>query len=100
MITISFDGVTMTAEGHAGYAPHGQDIVCAGVSALWYTMIAALRKEEAKEEGKLTVTDSSIRFEKLQGKGDAAQCIMETTYLGMRLLQTEYEGFLCVKRSS
>lgn len=38
MTRIVFDGVgrTLTADGHAGYAPAGQDIVCSAVSALMY----------------------------------------------------------------
>lgn len=28
--------------GHAGYAPIGEDIVCAAVSALWHTLIESL----------------------------------------------------------
>ena len=38
MIRVVFDaaGRTLTAEGHAGYAPEGQDIVCSAVSALMY----------------------------------------------------------------
>jgi len=30
-------------EGHAGYAPAGEDIVCAGVSALVQTAVAGLK---------------------------------------------------------
>ena len=30
--------LTMRAEGHAGYAPAGQDIVCAAVSCLMQTL--------------------------------------------------------------
>lgn len=33
------DTLTLTLSGHADYAPKGQDIVCAGVSALIYTLI-------------------------------------------------------------
>ena len=36
-------GATVTALGHAGYAPRGQDIVCAGVSAILFSLIAYLR---------------------------------------------------------
>ena len=32
----------LTAEGHAGYAEKGQDIVCAGVSAIVYALIGWL----------------------------------------------------------
>ena len=36
-------GFTVSAFGHAGYAPHGQDIVCAGVSALLYGLVFFLK---------------------------------------------------------
>ena len=42
MIEISrFEG-GITIKGHAGYAPLGQDIVCAGVSTLAQTLIASI----------------------------------------------------------
>ena len=37
VITRSSSGITM--DGHAGYAPRGQDIVCAGISTLVQTLI-------------------------------------------------------------
>ncbi len=36
------DGLELIALGHAGQAPRGQDLVCAGVSALLYGFIAYL----------------------------------------------------------
>jgi uncharacterized protein YsxB (DUF464 family) len=36
------DGLLLVAEGHAGYAPCGEDVVCAGVSALLYGFVAYL----------------------------------------------------------
>ena len=33
------DELILSLTGHAGYAPIGQDIVCAGVSTLVYTLI-------------------------------------------------------------
>ena len=41
-ITKGEDGLELSAHGHAGYAPRGQDVVCAGVSALLYGFIAYL----------------------------------------------------------
>ena len=35
-------GVELTAQGHAGYAPAGQDIVCAAVSSVLYTLAGLL----------------------------------------------------------
>lgn len=51
MITIQFDGLKMTASGHAGFAPHGQDIVCAGISAICFAAAEYLR--QMRGEGKL-----------------------------------------------
>lgn len=41
-VTLGRDGLTLSAVGHAGYAPRGQDVVCAGVSALLYGFVAYL----------------------------------------------------------
>ena len=38
----------VTARGHADYAPHGQDIVCAAVSVLLDTYAAAARRYQAE----------------------------------------------------
>ena len=43
-VTRRDSGLEIFAEGHAGYAPVGQDIVCAGVSALLYGFVAYLRE--------------------------------------------------------
>lgn len=43
MIRVRYEApCRMTFSGHAGYAQAGQDIVCAGVSALWGTLAAEL----------------------------------------------------------
>ena len=41
-ITRRGDGLDIHAVGHAGYAPRGKDVVCAGVSALLYGFIVYL----------------------------------------------------------
>ena len=42
MITVKHHNYGMTIEGHAGYADAGQDIVCAGVSAIVQTLIQSV----------------------------------------------------------
>lgn len=42
LITVSVRRDTISVIGHAGYAPPGQDIVCAGVTALTQTLAASL----------------------------------------------------------
>ena len=41
----------LEASGHAGYAPAGQDIVCAGASTLMQTLCALLADEEGAKSG-------------------------------------------------
>lgn len=43
------EGVTLRLEaaGHAGYAPAGQDIVCAGASTLMQALVSLLAGEES-----------------------------------------------------
>lgn len=45
MIEVTFTYQRMTVQGHANYAPHGEDIVCAAVSALAYALIGTLEEE-------------------------------------------------------
>lgn len=45
MIEVTFSYHRVTVQGHAGYAPKGEDIVCAAVSALTYALIGALEEE-------------------------------------------------------
>ena len=38
------DHWSMRMEGHADYAEPGEDIVCAGASALWFTLLSELQE--------------------------------------------------------
>ena len=42
-------GFRVIITGHAGYAPEGQDIVCASVSTLFYTMIGYLYTQKGSK---------------------------------------------------
>lgn len=68
--------------GHANTAPHGQDIVCAGVAALTQTAVLGLERHLGREfdldiaSGKLVMT--------LKGApDDATGAILETMLLGL-----------------
>ena len=43
-------GIMVFAKGHAGYAPAGRDVVCAGISAILYGSLNFFRKQ-ADEQG-------------------------------------------------
>ena len=42
-------GCKIAVKGHAGYAPIGQDVVCAGVSTLYGTYLYSVDAEEITE---------------------------------------------------
>ncbi|MFY9272078.1 MAG: ribosomal-processing cysteine protease Prp, partial [Thermacetogeniaceae bacterium] len=78
-------------EGHAGYAPAGEDIVCAGVSALVQTAVAGLKHflTVAPLVENRTKSESSV-FVKLKlpdhlSEEDTrnAQVLLKTMELGM-----------------
>lgn len=65
MIEICYDGgCCLCVRGHAGQAPVGHDIVCAGVSAL----TVALAESAERRRGKCIVLDIKIE------KGNARVC--------------------------
>ncbi len=81
------NGVCLTVNGHAGYAEHGQDIVCSAVSALVETLIARLLELNAKfcykkENGAVEVGMSRVTYD--------ANEAFHFAILGMQLIATAY----------
>ena len=56
------DKVMLSVKGHAGYADKGEDIVCAGVSAIIFGLMNALDEKIAKikvDENDITISKNS-----------------------------------------
>lgn len=98
-ITKGEEGLELLAEGHADYAPRGQDIVCAGVSALLYGYLTYLRElppiataevsppeerlwEIKEEDGRLWVRTRGLRGRDVEG--------FSSIEAGLRLLAGHY----------
>ena len=100
-VTRRDSGLEIFAEGHAGYAPVGQDIVCAGVSALLYGFVAYLREtlpiataEDSHPEGRAPLWEVSegdgrlgVRTHGSDGRDKAALAPIEA---GLRLIAACY----------
>lgn len=89
----------LRVSGHAEYADPGEDIVCAGVSALVQSALLGL-KQVAKHphEGKATSGRMHCRV-KAGGTPEStlkAQAILETTVIGLRDIAKEYHQFIRV----
>lgn len=89
----------LTVNGHTGYADLGEDIVCAGVSALAVTALIGLKKvADHPHEGKASAGKMFVRL-KPGGTPESlakAQVILETTLLGLRDIARDYKDFVRV----
>jgi len=78
--------IRMEVRGHSGQAPKGQDLVCAGVSALVDTLALGLRRYDPY--GSIELGDGLFRYQGTPGA--EARAVIETFAMGLRdLAQTE-----------
>ena len=89
----SFRG--MRVAGHAGDAPYGQDIVCAGVSALMTNLVNSIEKltqEHIQAEQDEARGLMQFRFLKIPGRD--AELLMRSCILGMMAIEREHGKFI------
>ena len=88
MIEVKRSSGSITIKGHAHYAPHGQDIVCAAVSTLVQNMvisISELTEDELQYDMQPGLVE--IRYGNLSEK---AQTLVDSFFIGIRLIANEY----------
>ncbi|NLK01076.1 MAG: ribosomal-processing cysteine protease Prp [Clostridia bacterium] len=91
--------VGFNIQGHAGFAPHGKDIVCAAVSAVAQTAAIGLKKyfthlvnvKQYKGSLKLKVSGDIPRKERM-----IADAILNTMCWGLKSLEEEYGEYVRV----
>ena len=80
-----------TCLGHAGYADEGEDIVCAGISALTINTINSLgmyTAEKFETEADEESGEIALRFE--SPAGHDADLLMKSLVLGLQGIQNTY----------
>lgn len=98
MITIVMSADRVKIRGHANYAPHGQDIVCAGVTALTQTLVESLE----------TLTGNEIKYDMSPGRVDIeikdpdedAQLLMDSFLVGVYVIADEFPECVRVEESN
>lgn len=90
MIRAVFSKNRLTVEGHAGYAPKGQDIVCAAVSALVYALIGTLEETENVADVILRPGYAAVEAKEETAAFDLMRC-------GLTQLADRYPDFVRVK---
>ena len=89
-----YDSFKVVIEGHAGFAPKGQDIVCAGVSALSDALVRMVEFYRSDlEEINLIIENGLLYLYIGKLKGDIlkkAEACLQMFYLGIFGIAEEY----------
>ena len=102
MINIRFDGLSMEATGHAGYAEKGKDIVCAAASALFYAAAECLSQmgswEKMVECPVILMRPGYVKLacEPRTTSQEEAELLFNFLETGCRLLAEEYPEYISV----
>jgi hypothetical protein len=92
--------VQITVEGHSGKGRKGNDVACAGISAIAQTAVvgisrvAGLRQRITQREGYL---DSVVETSGDRGKTEALRVIIATMVAGLTELEKTYPGSMQMK---
>lgn len=89
--------------GHADFAAHGSDVVCAAVSALTFATLNGLTevvglRPQVRVDDAAGVVACRLGADALHGEvGLRAQAILETLVLGLQETARSYPGYVEVK---
>ncbi|HET9343619.1 MAG TPA: ribosomal-processing cysteine protease Prp [Candidatus Eremiobacteraceae bacterium] len=89
--------VSIGVAGHAGFAPHGRDIVCAAASALVHSAAHGIA---AHCGARATVVDEpggDYRLDVPRGGNARAQAVLESALSGLRAIATSYPRYMRVR---
>ncbi len=88
MITVTRKGYDIIIEGHANFAPHGQDIVCSAVSTLAQTLIASV--------GELTESEYTAHMEPgnivvgFRDVSERTKLLIDSFFVGVDMIASTY----------
>lgn len=96
-----YDRYLFIAEGHSGFGKKGEDIVCAAVSALCFTLLETLRDEQSSQHLILkrdVVNDGyiCIEAEPFSFAAERIQAIFDTVFTGLLMLAEKYPEYVSV----
>ena len=99
MIRIRRKGLSLSITGHAGAGKPGEDLVCAAVSALAWTLAANL--EALKEAGgaagvfiRISPADCRFRLRPAPGREREGALVFGAVALGLKALAGQYRSWI------
>ena len=105
LITYRHDGnnLSLVCQGHAGYAEHGRDIVCAGISALCGALEIALdnlQDSGAVQSHFCSWSDACFTAEATAAPADkGVSTAFEVIYGGLCRMEEEYGDYMDCRKS-
>ena len=88
MIDITVQPDKITVSGHAEYAEHGKDIVCAAISTLSQVFVASVEELTA---AKIKTAQTSGYMEiVIEESTERAQVLLDSFLLGCRMIADQY----------
>ena len=99
-VTYEPQGWHLRIEGHAGAAPAGEDLVCAAVSALGWTLIACVSDDPGFRSAVYLCENKAImdvRCDPEDRKQDEAAAIYKTIMTGLRRLGEQYPDHVRIR---
>jgi uncharacterized protein YsxB (DUF464 family) len=99
MLTVTFTEsgrkLSLRVKGHAGYAEHGYDIVCASASILAYTLASIVASYDVESTIDLTSGDTTIEcLCKDEDTYDEVADAYDTIRVGYKLLARDYPQYV------
>lgn len=97
-----YDNLLIMIEGHSGFSVAGTDVVCAGISTLCYTLLNAVKDEEASGNLKLIrsfVCDGAmcLEIERFSFSKERVDSIVSTIMTGFYMLEETYPQYVRVE---
>ena len=92
MIEIKHTGGCITMKGHAGYAPPGQDIVCAAVSALTETFIASV--ENLTKDNLICEISAGNAVIQYGNLSDVGKTLLDSFFVGLQMIADNYPAYV------
>ncbi|MBS4176204.1 ribosomal-processing cysteine protease Prp [Lederbergia citrea] len=93
----TFDGkiASFTMEGHAGFAEHGQDIVCAGASAVAFGSVNAIMAltgvDPDIEQSESGFLKCSFPDQLSKETSDQVQLLLEAMIVSLQTIERDYK---------
>lgn len=90
--------LSIEVKGHSGYAPEGEDIVCAAVSTLMYALLLGLKEVigicDITSEINDEIPKFSILWKEKNMSGDRARAVINTILKSLKYIAGAYPKYV------